>query len=450
MDRRLVARILGTAAGGLLGAAFLPAAVAFADDYTIDPTGTETITGLYGTGLGSADTAPPAVAGTLQGHQTFSDTDTMTDTTGSFEGDESTVTDGFGDTNSEVVVTPSSGTDAPPVGSVFDTYTYNDGSQENIYSAIPNASGGDTITDTMVTPYGSSTVPITFDAADVSVADASGVPLSGGDNFVPDSATENLISVNGIPPIDMVLQGHEHFDVDNAAGTSVGTFAGDEATTADVVGTNTEAVLVTKDLTGTDDPPAGSVFNTIDFGGDENYYSDIVSTDGGANTITDTLVTPFGDYTIPVTFDAAAAETPVSVDLPDGDDISPVGTEIHNGVNGLPPVDVGIQGQQEFDLLSSSGTETFEADETKTMDLFGDITQTLLVTSGTNDLPTGSVIETVTLGSGFENIYSDIASTTASEDAYTDTLVTPFGDVNIPVDFDLATGLAADLFHIIP
>jgi len=33
---------------------------------------------------------------------------------------------------------------------------------------------------------------------------------------------------------------------------------------------------------------------------------------------------------------------------------------------------------------------------------------------------------------------------------YTDTLVTPFGDFPIPVDFDLAAGLAADMFHIIP
>src|ERR1700730_13611296 len=79
--RRRSARILGAAAGGLLGVAFMPAAAAFADDYTIDPTGTETITGIYGTGLGSADTAPPAVAGTLQGFQEFNYNDTTTGAT---------------------------------------------------------------------------------------------------------------------------------------------------------------------------------------------------------------------------------------------------------------------------------------------------------------------------------------------------------------------------------
>ncbi|MDT7720753.1 MAG: hypothetical protein QOE94_1764, partial [Mycobacterium sp.] len=248
-SRRRVVRTLGAAAGGLLGFVFLPAAAAYADDYTIDPTGTETITGIYGTGLGSADTAPPAVAGTLQGFQAFNYTDTTTNASGVFNGDESTVTDGFEDTNMEVVVTSDVSGNSLPVGSVFDTYTLGDSGYANIYSAVPSADG-DVITDTWVTPDGSTTVPLTFDAANVSVADASGVPLADGDYFVPIANTDNLISVNGIPPIDMVLQGHEHFAVDSAAGATLGTFAGDEATTADVAGTYTEAVLVTKDLTG--------------------------------------------------------------------------------------------------------------------------------------------------------------------------------------------------------
>jgi hypothetical protein len=450
-----IARTLGVAAGGLLGVAFLPAAVALADSYDIDPTGTETITGIYGTGLGSADTAPPAVAGTLQGFQDFNYTDTTTGATGSFVGDESTVTDGFDDTNMEVVVTSDTSGTSLPVGSVLDTYTLGDSGYANIYSAVPSGDG-DVITDTWVTPEGDITEPVTFDAANVSVADATGAQIgSTGDTFAPISGTDNLISVNGIPPIDMVLQGHEHFNVDNAAGTSIGSFAGDESTTADMAGTYTEAVLVTKDLTNAaNDPPVGSIFNTINLDGFENYYSDLVSTTGGANTITDNLVTPWGDYSMPTTFDAAQAETPVSVDLPDGDDITPVGTEIFNGVNGLPPVDIGVQGGQEFDLLSSTGTTlgTFDADETKTLDLFGDVTQTLLVTQDVSgdSLPVGSVIETVTLGSGFENIYEDIASTVAGGDVYTDTLVSPFGDITIPVTFDLASGLASDAFNVIP
>jgi len=68
---------------------------------------------------------------------------------------------------------------------------------------------------------------------------------------------------------------------------------------------STETVLVTSN---TDpDAPTGSVFETVTWGqtGFENVYTDIVSATGGANTITDTLVTPLGDFTLPNTFDAA-------------------------------------------------------------------------------------------------------------------------------------------------
>jgi hypothetical protein len=441
-----------------VGLAFLPVAVANADDYDINPTGTETITGIYGTGLGGADTAPPAVAGTVQGYQTFDYTDTTTGATGTLTGDEATVTDGFDDTNLEVLVTSDTGADGPPVGSVFDTYTFNGGSDANIYSAIPSSTGGDTISDTMIKPDGETTIPTTFDAADVSVADATGVPFNG-DDFLPIADTETIVSINGLPPLTMAVQGTEVFEVDNEAGDPVGSFAADETTTADAAGTYTEAVLVTKDLSGSDDPPVGSIFNTVNLDGYQNIYSDIASTTGGAGTITDTVVTPFGNVSLPETVDFTAAEDPVSVDLPNGESIvaDPSSTEILTGINGLPPVDVGIQGSQEFDLDSSTGTVlgTFDADETRTVDLFGDSTQALLVTQdltgspGTaagDVLPVGSVIETVSLGTGSENVYTDLAS--ASGDVYTDTLETPLGDFTIPVSYDLAAGLGADAFHL--
>jgi hypothetical protein len=296
-------------------------------------------------------------------------------------------------------------------------------------------------------------VPLTFDAADVPIADAGGVPLADGADFYPDAAGEKITSINGVPPIDIALQGNGVFDVDSASGAQLGSFAADETTTEDILGTYTEAVLVTKDISGADLPPVGSLFNTINLFGWQNFYSDIPSSSGGADTISDTLVSPTGeDFTIPTTFDAAEAETPVSVDLPDGDDITadPSSTEVFTGINGLPPVHVGVQGQQEFDLLSGHDVlGTFDADETKTMDLFGDVTQTLLVTSGNETMPTGSVIETVSLGGGFENIYTDLASTTAGGDTFSEFLVTPFGDISMPVTSDLAAGLASDLFHIV-
>jgi hypothetical protein len=453
---RRIPRALGAAAGGLLGAAFFPTAAAFADDYDLGPAAgsVEKVTGIYGTGFGGADTAPPAVAGTVQGNQLFDYTDTTSGDTGTFNGDESSVVDGFGDTNEEVLVTHDvSGSDAPPVGSVFDTYTVGDDSgYENIYSAVPTGTGSDVITDTWVTPDGDYTIPMTFDAADVSVADTTGVPLSAGDDFFPDADSHVITAINGIPPLTMAIQGLETFDIDNAAGTQVGSFGADETTTADGVGTYTEAVMVTKDLTGTDDPGVGSIFNTIVLGDEENIYSDVVPSTGGPDVITDTVVTPLGDYTIPTTFDAAAvAENPVSIALSDGDDIAaaPDSTQVLTGINGLPPVDVGVQGQDTFDLdQGTTVLDEFDADETTTVDEFGDTTQTLLVTGDLqgSDLPVGSVIETVSLGTGYENIYTDIASTTGGADTYTDTLVTPFGDFSIPVDVDAAAGLGVDHF----
>lgn len=456
--RRRNPRLLSAAASGLLGVAFMPAGAALADDYTITPDGTETITGIYGNGLGNAGTAPPAAGGSVQGSQTFSYTDNATGTTGTFTGDENTFNSGFDITNTEVVVTSSSsGTDAPSVGSVFDTYTFGDSGYANIYSDVPSADGG-VITDTWVTPDGSYAVPLTFAAANIPIADATGVPLADGDYFVPIASSDKLISVNGIPPLDIALQASQNFTVDGAAGDPLGTFSGEDVTTTDIAGTYTEAVLVTKDLTGAAyDPPVGSVLNSIMLYGWANYYSDLTSTTGGPNTITDTLVSPWGqDYTVPTTFDAAALETPVSVNLPDGDIISadPSSAEVFNGVNGLPPLDFGVQGGQEFDLLSSGGTllGTFDADETKTIDLVGDVAQALLVTKDLSgdSLPVGSVIETLSLGSGFENIYTDIASTVAGGDVYADTLVTPFGDITIPLASDFVAGLGSDFFNILP
>ena len=55
-------------------------------------------------------------------------------------------------------------------------------------------------------------------------------------------------------------------------------------------------------------PEVGSVFEVDNYGhGYELVYSDLVGAGtGGQNLYTDTLVTPFGDYTIPTSYDAAS------------------------------------------------------------------------------------------------------------------------------------------------
>jgi hypothetical protein len=481
MHRRRITRALGAAAGGLLGAALFPAAIAFADDYDIgaDPNSPEVITGLYGFDFGF-DTTPPAVNNSVDGDQLFDVDDTTVGTTtdpdvvGTFEADESTSSDGFGDTNQELLVTSDvSGTagtaagDTPPVGSVFDFYTFGDGSFENIYSDLPSPSGN-LISDTLVTPFGDFSIPDTFDAASaVSVYDATNIPIADGDIVLDPGHVEHVTAINGFSPLTIAVQGVEKFDVDSASGATLGTFNADEATTTDGFGTVTQALLVTKDVSGTaggsagDVPPVGSVFNTVTLDGYENIYSDIASTTpGGSDTITDTVVTPYGDFNIPTTFDATAeiaAANAAAIDMPDGYDIvSDPATETLTGVNGLPPIDVAEEGTHElFNIDSTAGTSvgSFDADVTTTADAFGNTTQTILVTSdltgtaGTaaGDVPAvGSELDTVTFGdTGFELIYSDLVS--SSGNAMTETLVTPLGDITFPTTFDAAAALAADV-----
>jgi hypothetical protein len=148
---------LGAVAGGLLGVAFLSAAVAVADSYEIipDPSSTEQITGFFG-----EPATPPAVAGSIQGLQVFEVFDTTTNqTVGTFDADESTKPSLYGAAQELILVTNDlSGTagtatgDTPPVGSVIDIANYGGGYQ-TIYSdlASPN---GDVVTDSWTNPSG--------------------------------------------------------------------------------------------------------------------------------------------------------------------------------------------------------------------------------------------------------------------------------------------------------
>ena len=178
MHRRRVTRVLGAAAGGLLGAAFLPAAAAFADSYEIIPDGAETYTGVYGL----ENTAPPAETGSIQGYQEFEVYDTSTNqVVGSFEADESNSTDIAGDTNTELLVTQDlSGTvgtaagDVPAVGSVIDVANYGSG-YETVYTDLISSTGASVISDISVTPFGDFAIPTTFDATSGLIADTLGL-----------------------------------------------------------------------------------------------------------------------------------------------------------------------------------------------------------------------------------------------------------------------------------
>lgn len=468
MSRRRITRTLGVAAGGLLGTALLPVAVALADNYDIVPASPETVTGLYG-----LDTASPAVNNSIQGYQLFDVDDTTTGkVVGSFDADVANSADGFGGANQELLVTSDvSGTtgtaagDVPPVGSVIDTYSSPELGLENVYSDLAGKTPStDVISDTATGDFGSSAIPTSFDA--VAHEQPAALPLADGDTIVPaPGSTDEFTGISGVPPYAVAAQGHELFDVENANGTVIGSFDADVTTTSDGAGNYTEGLLVTKDVTGTpgtaaaDVPAVGSVLTsyTPSGSGFEDMYSDLVGT---TPVISDYYVTPFGDFTVPETFNAAATEQAQTVTLADGYQIVPVGNEDLTGINGLPPTDLAIQGYQLFDLENAAGTVvgSFYADVSSTSGtpVYGATTEALLVTSdvsGTTgtaagDIPTaGSLIETTTYGvTGIENVYTDIASATPGGDVVTDTLATPFGEFTLPDTLDAAAGLATQMF----
>ena len=65
----------------------------------------------------------------------------------------------------------------PTVGSVYDSFNLGNG-YDNVYAAIPGAiGGGDTVTDTLVTPYGNVNLDSLFGSIDAAA------PLQPGDAF---------------------------------------------------------------------------------------------------------------------------------------------------------------------------------------------------------------------------------------------------------------------------
>jgi hypothetical protein len=153
---------------------------------------------------------------------------------------------------------------------------------------------------------GASLIAVTPGALPGPTTQTRAVALTAGDTevFLPDTTTFEPSVAEGFPPFDEVLQGTETW---NMADPSV-----------QLIGTDTQTTLgsfVNDDFLVSDGfsavghvPSPGSEIDLANFGGGfENEYADL---DGG-RTITDTLITPFGNYTIPlastVTENVAAA-----------------------------------------------------------------------------------------------------------------------------------------------
>jgi hypothetical protein len=472
--RRRITHSLSAAVGGLLAAVCLPTVVAFADSYEIisDPSSTEEITGFFG-----EPATPPAVTESIQGQQVFEVYDTTTDqTVGTFDADESTNPSLYGAANDLLLVTKDlSGTagtatgDTPPVGSVIDIANYG-GGYETIYSALASPNG-DVVTDSWTNPLGAGSVPATYDVAaglSNNTLDDPPVRLTDGYELAPATGvTENITSVTGLPPADIAVEGNQLFDVYNAAsGQATGAFDGEVTNTSDVLLNYTEEILVTKDVSGTvgaaagDTPPVDSLYNVFYILGDPSFYNLYsVTPSSSGDVVSDTLVSRFGEITIPISFyDATGAITVNSFTVPSDDEsIVPVGSEQISGVNGVPPLNSTVQGYQEFDVDNASGNTigTFDADVSTTNGFFGGSSEALLVTADSGatgtaagDLPpVGSVFDVDSYGGGYETIYSDLVSTTGAN-VISETFVTPFGDFAIHPAFELAANVADSSFFI--
>src|ERR1700761_9400510 len=297
MARRRIAHTLGAAAGGLLGVAFLPNAVAFAyGDYTL--TGASPLEVSAGGVRDFFVSVPPAAEGTVQGTQTF-DWTGANSTSGSFDALVGNNTDLLGDTNQVVYVDSDAGAGGPGAGSIFDTYSYTNGFS-TVYSAVVGADGLHDITYEWVPPSGQViNIPTTYDAASLTaLSQTEGLP---NDYSYILSGDETHYGVSAILPAAADLQGYQDYTVMDGA-TQVGTFSADVTDTSDYLANSSQALLVTAS-TG-DGPAVGSVFNTFFIGDFQSVYSAIPNGDG-TDTVTDTIVTPWGNIPFHTTFDAA-------------------------------------------------------------------------------------------------------------------------------------------------
>lgn len=337
----------------------------------------------------------------------------------------------------ELLVTATDGTNVgtgpgqiPPVGSLIGTFNLIAGFGWT-YSALPS-SPKSVISFKLTTPFGDIPVPFSFDAskgiADHTV-DNQPIRLGTGYSIAPaDPDGEILLGTSGFLPYYTTVQAREVFNLRDSSGNVVGSFEGVVTPTADVMGINTEAILVTRTIDGTvgtaagQVPPVGSVFNVM-YEKSENTYVLYSSLPDPAGDVV-SLIRVDGDTvsnirTFPLNRLNASALPPVRrLPAANGYGYYPISPLLPAGVNGLPPREIQVQGYQQFGVYDSAGVQrgSFDADVSTQLDMFGISSQALLVTKVTNGTagtaagdvpPVGSLINVVYFGdSGFGTYYS--------------------------------------------
>lgn len=148
---------------------------------------------------------------------------------------------------------------------------------------------------------------------------------------------------------------------------------------------------------------------------------------------------------------SASALLPLAVALADSLDYVPDPySEISvSEMSGLPPWYQDVVGTQTFDVVDNTTGGTvignFVAARYDFTTAWGLSNTEVFVEShvpgSTGDPAVGSVFDTLNFGNGFENFYSDLVGAGINgTNVITDTLVTPFGDVDLSpyVSFDAA------------
>jgi hypothetical protein len=267
----------------------------------------------------------------------------------------------------------------------------------------------------------------------------------------------------------------QNFDVYSGSGsgaTDIGNISAG-VTTTNLLGLNNTEIVV-EGVTPAGDsttglPSAGTVLDAFNLGnGYENVYT---ATPGADGTVTDTLVTPYGNinldglvsanvanpldageaFTGLQAGDASIGADAFTIDGTTFDPTLAAGGEGFDPVYqlvGAPPI-LNLGGATIFGGLLSLAPQQFEvyngttdlgsiATSENVSDILGltntsfTVTDVTPIGDVTTGLPTdGSVYDVLNFGSGFENVYVDVANAAGTAGTVTDTLVTPFGNFDL-------------------
>jgi hypothetical protein len=433
-----------------------PAPTLVLNGYEIYSTSPEKVVSWYG-----FFTTPPGTPGTLQGVQDFKVIDPESGKeVGTFTALVNNTNAFFvgGGTFQEYVVTESDGAGAPPVGTLISQNKFGYFGAFGIqYTSTPIGTTGERDTSfKLLTPFGDVHVPWPRDPAVVLTSVSTPMKLGDGYYIAPEpTSPEEGIGISGVPPFFAVYQGKQVFNVYDPDGNVVGTFEGYTATTEDLSGLQTQAILVTKvtyvSAEGTASgkvPTGGSIYNIYHYHGVDILYSAVPDPSDGPTDITFKIQLPgnLPDIDIPFFWDATKVPTMNSLEVPGKYTLVPSTDLQPIGVNGLPPREVQVQGYQQFDVYDKAGNKigTVDADVTNQYSLDGTVINSVLVTKVTPadgvdaaDLPpVGTQYSSVTYPVGGVGIlYASTPSATDPKGKNVWSLLTPLGNVNVPFPF---------------